>query len=157
MKFQQLSEVMEHSGNNPSVESLPLCDWQSHGCVVESPVFLSPCMGRMSVIQYWNSETTAVVSSKTQRDRQQNFSYSWDCCWQHNTRGAVSVLTKETYLLLYFQHNKSKSSRQCSNLLPTSLHVDIQVNTTPHPRQNLSFTYSWEVGIHFSESMQSIK
>lgn len=44
-------------------------EWQSYACVVESSASLSSCMGRMSVIQYWNSETTAVVSSKIQKQR----------------------------------------------------------------------------------------
>lgn len=42
-----------------------------HGCVAAG--FMSPCMGRMSVIQYRRSETTAAVSSKNTRDERGTF------------------------------------------------------------------------------------
>ena len=54
-------------GNNSSEASLFSETDDLHVCVVEIPVFFSPRAGRMSVIQYWNSKTTASVSSKTQR------------------------------------------------------------------------------------------
>ena len=62
------STVIKHNGNKPAGESPFQNDWQSHGSVVESSVFLSPCTGRTSVIQYCNSEMTAAVSSRTQRE-----------------------------------------------------------------------------------------
>lgn len=82
---------------NPSEESGFLCDRQSHGCVVERIVFSSPRLGRMSVIQYWNRETTAVVSSETQKRQSQTFQLLLTAQYHRNTgaRDFLAVAFKE--------------------------------------------------------------
>lgn len=39
--------------------------------VMERPVYPSSCIGRISVIQYWNRETTAADSSETGRQEEE--------------------------------------------------------------------------------------
>lgn len=99
--------------SHESVESMFQFDWQPHRCTVESLVFLSLCMGKMSVIQYRNSETTEVVSSK--KHKESNISVPAETA-------ADNTIPEE-------QSEFSPKNLQCSNPLPTCLHVDIQPNT----------------------------
>lgn len=65
----------------------------------------------MSVIQYWNSETTALISSEKKkkekkRDRERNISVKADTPADSTT--AVSLFKNETYFQLYFWNNTSE-------------------------------------------------
>lgn len=62
----------------------------------------------MSVIQYWNSETTAVVSSKTQREN--NIAVTAETPADNTIPEEQSVFPpKRLILLLYYQNNTLES------------------------------------------------